>query len=268
MQLTKPARSWQAITGAALAVANLLLGAPAQAANTHYAALGDSFSSGEGADDYYASAGSCLRSDKSFPVLWANSHVHGAFDFVACAGATTDVVRGTQLGVLNSATTLVTVSVGGNDIGFKDVVSTCRFSSTSACRSAVDAAVDTARTTLPAGLTATYSAIRAAAPQARLIVLGYPRLFETGTSCGLFGIGDAKRVALNNGTDALESVIRARAAAAGATFVSLQEPFTGHRVCSSQPWINGTVPLAIDSYHPNAEGYSLAYLPALAAVTG
>ena len=132
----------------------------------------------------------------------------------------------------------------------------------------MNTAVTTARTTLPAQLAATYSAIKAAAPHARLVVLGYPRLFETSTSCGLLGMNVAKRSALNNGTDVLESVIQAQAQASGATFVSLQSRFAGHRVCSSDPWINGTVPLLIDSDHPNAQGHSLAYLPALIAVTG
>jgi lysophospholipase L1-like esterase len=266
--LRKPrfARSALVIAGVGLAASSLVLGAPAHAAAIRYAALGDSFSSGEGADDYSRSAGSCLRSGRSFPALWAAAHSPEAFDFVACAGATTDDVRSTQLGVLNASTTLVTISVGGNDIGFKQLAESCRFHSTATCRKAVNDAISTAQTTLPASLAATYRDIKTAAPRARLVVLGYPRLFETGTSCGLFGINETKRRMLNDGTDLLDSVIRTQAQAAGATYVDPQDRFAGHRICSSEPWINGTVPLLVDSYHPNAKGHSLAYLPSLTPV--
>jgi lysophospholipase L1-like esterase len=255
------------LTALAAVVGQLGLPIGASAATVNYAALGDSYSSGVGADDYDLASGTCLRGSHAYPVLWKAAHAVSSFSFVACGGATTDTVRSTQLGVLNAATTLVTITVGGNDLGFANVVITCKTGTTSACASAVAGAENQARTVLPAKLAATYADIKAKAPNARLVVLGYPRLFET-TSCGLLSMSPANRTVLNQGADVLESVIQARASAAGATYVSANSWFDGHRVCAARPWINGTVALIVDSYHPNASGYSQAYLPALTAVTG
>lgn len=248
-------------------VAAVGLPAVAQAAAVHYVALGDSYSSGVGSDDYSLSAGICLRTPHAFPALWAASHAPASFDFAACAGATTADVLNNQLGALSAQTTLVSLTVGGNDIGFANVVLTCKFSTTQACADAVTGAENQARTTLPAKLAATYAAIASRAPHARLVVLGYPRLFET-NSCGWLSMSLANRQALNQGADVLEAVISAAAQGAGASYVSLQTWFTGHRVCAPTPWINGTVAIAVDSYHPNASGYSRAYLPALVSVIG
>jgi lysophospholipase L1-like esterase len=251
-------------------VATVLPGLPtrAAAATLSYAALGDSYSSGVGADDYDPDSGSCRRGSHAYPVLWAAAHSPASFAFVACGGATTDTVRASQLGVLTADTSLVTISVGGNDIGFANVMIACKLGSTSDCANAVAGSESQSRAVLPAKLATTYADIKAKAPNARLIVLGYPRLFETADDCGLFAMSLANRTRLNEGADVLEATVKAQAEAAGATYVTLNNKFEEHRVCASQPWINGTVIDVVNSYHPRAEGYSQAYLPALNAVTG
>ncbi|MEV4478365.1 SGNH/GDSL hydrolase family protein [Micromonospora coxensis] len=252
-------------------VAGLLLtlglATPAAAAGTDYAALGDSYSSGVGINSYDGTSGSCLRSPKAYPQLWANSHTTATFRFVACSGATTREVLGNQLGALNSGTDLVTISIGGNDAGFADVVTTCRLGSDSSCASAVNTAKSYITSTLPGRLDETYRAIRSRAPGARVVVLGYPRLFELGY-CGFGSINEYKRGLLNGGSDTMSSVISARAGAAGFSYVDVRGRFAGHGVCASTPWINGTKLPVVESYHPNASGHSAGYLPALAATTG
>lgn len=247
----------------------VLAGAPARAASSaSYVALGDSYSSGVGAGGYDAASGACQRSSRSYPALWAAANAPATFTFVACSGATAANVVAGQLGGLSSRTTLVTITVGGNDIGFVPIVATCLVGSTSVCASAVSAGQSLARNVLPTSLTVTYRTIRLLAPNARLVVLGYPRLFETDSSCGSLGMSQANRVAVNNGADVLNSVIQTQARAAGATYVDVRPAFTGHGVCAASPWINApTVPVS-DSYHPNTSGYSAGYLPALRSVTG
>jgi lysophospholipase L1-like esterase len=243
---------------------------PAEAAEpVDYVALGDSYSSGTGAPPYQ-NAG-CLRSSKSYAQLWANTHAVSSFAFPACGGATTSDVLGSQLGSLNANTDLVTITIGGNDIGFSDVMSTCTLGSNSSCVNAVNAATNQANTTLPARLDATYAAIRAAAPDAQVVVLGYPRLISPTGSCGLLNLSTTKRTALNNGADQLDAAIAARVAAAGAgfTYVSSIAQFNGHGACGSSPWINRFNLFQItESYHPNATGYSAGYLPLVNSVTG
>ncbi|MCI4065187.1 SGNH/GDSL hydrolase family protein [Micromonospora sp. R77] len=243
------------------------LAAPASAAGTDYAALGDSYSSGVGTNNYDGTSGSCLRSPQSYPRLWVNSHTVASFQFVACSGATTREVLNNQLGALNSGTDLVTISIGGNDAGFANVVTTCRLGSDSSCLSAVNTAKAYISNTLPGRLDETYRAIRSRAPGARVVVLGYPRLFELG-SCGFGSISEYKRSLLNGGSDTMSGVISARAGAAGFSYVDVRGRFAGHGVCASTPWINGTTFPVVESYHPKAAGYSGGYLPALAAATG
>jgi lysophospholipase L1-like esterase len=255
---------------AAAAIASISLATPAQAAtSTSYAALGDSYSSGVGTNNYDPASGGCNRSPQSYPSLWVASHSVSSFAFAACSGAKTDDVLANQLSGLNASTNLVTITIGGNDAGFANVVTTCQLATDSACAAVVNAAKAYATGILPAKLDNTYAAIHRRAPNARLVVLGYPRLFELPSFCGLLGMDVNKRTILDQGADSLASVIAGRASAAGATFVDTRSRFAGHGVCGSSPWINGVTLLPVtDSFHPNASGYRSGYLPALTAVTG
>src|SRR6266513_2661495 len=81
-----------ALTGTSAAASDQLSGA------TGYVALGDSYSSGVGAGSYDSGSGSCKRSTRAYPALWAAAHTPSSFSFTACSGARTgDVVNG-QLG--------------------------------------------------------------------------------------------------------------------------------------------------------------------------
>ncbi|MDM4719923.1 SGNH/GDSL hydrolase family protein [Micromonospora sp. WMMA1363] len=258
------ARALAALVTVLTAVAGaVLVPGTAQAATINYVALGDSYSSGVGAGPYDWSG--CLRSQKSYAPLWAAANSVTSFAFPACGGAVTGDVINSQVDALSTSTTLVTITIGGNDAGFVDVMITCRFGSTSSCTNAVNNAKSFATTTLPGRLDATYAAIRTRAPNARLIVLGYPRLFET-TYCGLFAMSTYKRTLLNEAADVLAAVIADRATAAGATFADTRPYFAGHGVCASDPWI-WDVTRVIEAYHPDADGYRHGYLPALNAVT-
>jgi lysophospholipase L1-like esterase len=263
------APSLVALAGAALigAATGLLAAGPATAASpVRYVALGDSYSSGVGAGGYDSSG--CSRSSHSYPTLWAAAHSVTSFTFVACGGATTDDVLDNQVGALSASTTLVTITIGGNDAGFVEVVTTCLLGTDGACGVAVGAAKAYGTSILPGKLDRTYAAIHSHAPNARLVVLGYPRLFELTSSCGLLGMDLAKRQTLDGGADAIDSVIAARAAAAGATFVDARPAFAGHGICAGQPWINSTTWPVTDSYHPTSAGYQSGYLPALDHATG
>ncbi|TDC25335.1 SGNH/GDSL hydrolase family protein [Micromonospora sp. 15K316] len=236
----------------------------AQAAAVNYVALGDSYSSGVGAGPYDWST--CLRSQKSYPPLWAAAHGANSFAFPACGGAVTADVIGGQVDALGASTTMVTITIGGNDAGFVDVITSCRFGTTATCTNAVNEARAFTTGTLPGRLDTTYAAIRDRAPNARLIVLGYPRLFEL-NSCGWLAMSVYKRTILNQAADLLATVIAGRAAAAGATFVDTRPYFAGHGVCAGDPWIHD-ISGVIEAYHPDADGYRHGYLAALNSVTG
>jgi lysophospholipase L1-like esterase len=247
-------------TGTALAG-----GTTAQASQTavsgDYVALGDSYSSGLGAGSYTAASGDCKRSTKAFPQLWAAANAPSAFHFTACSGARTGDVLAGQLGPLSTATGLVSLTVGGNDAGFGDVMTTCVLQSDSSCLSRINTARAYVDSTLPGQLDKVYTAIRDRAPNARVVVLGYPRFYQLGTSC--LGLSETKRKAINDASDHLNTAIAKRVANHGFTFGDVRPTFTGHEICSGSSWLHSVNWLNVgESYHPTAAGQSGGYLPA------
>ncbi|MGW0914340.1 SGNH/GDSL hydrolase family protein [Streptomyces sp. NPDC002784] len=246
-----------------LAAGAVLTGAgPAQAAPGPYVALGDSYASGVGAGSYISSSGDCKRSTKAHPYLWAAANSPSSFAFTACSGARTGDVLANQLGPLSSSTALVSISVGGNDAGFADVMTTCVLQSDSSCISRINTAKAYVDSTLPGKLDSVYSAIRAKAPSARVVVLGYPRFYQLGQAC--LGLSETKRKAINDAADYLDAAVARRAAAHSFTFGDVRPTFTGHEICSGSSWLHSVNWLNIgDSYHPTAAGQSGGYLPVL-----
>ncbi|MEU4094319.1 SGNH/GDSL hydrolase family protein [Streptomyces sp. NPDC026673] len=247
-----------------LTAALALIGAgSAQAAGPVYVALGDSYSAGVGSGSYDGSSGNCYRSSKAFPRLWANTHSPSGFSFTACSGATTTDVLNNQLGPLNASTTLVSISIGGNDAGFADVMTTCVLSSDSTCLSRINQARDFANNQLPARLDAVYNAISSRSPSARVVVLGYPRFYKLGTGC--IGLSETKRRAINDAADLLDTVTAKRAADHGFAFGDVRGTFTGHELCSGSAWLHSLTLPVYESYHPTASGQSGGYLPVFTA---
>ncbi|BBC37718.1 Lipase [Streptomyces graminofaciens] len=247
--------------GAGLTGATTAQASP-QAAPTGYAALGDSYSSGVGAGSYISSSGDCKRSTKAYPYLWAAANSPSTFDFTACSGARTGDVLANQLGPLSSSTGLVSISVGGNDAGFADVMTTCVLQGDSACLARIDTAKAYVDSTLPGQLDKVYSAISAKAPAAHVVVLGYPRFYKLGGTCA--GLSQTKRSAINSAADYLNTALAKRAADHGFTFGDVRPTFTGHELCSGSAWLHSLNLLNIgESYHPTAAGQSGGYLPVL-----
>ncbi|WP_103534644.1 SGNH/GDSL hydrolase family protein [Streptomyces sp. SM11] len=250
------------------AVAVLGIAGPASAAGSAdstaaggYVALGDSYSSGVGAGSYLPDSGICRRSTNAYPHLWQAANSPASFDFVACSGATTSSVASGQLGVLSSSTSLVSVTAGGNDVGFADVMQDCVLSSEATCINSVNNAIARMNNSLPGSLDSLYDTIRARAPQAQVVVLGYPRFYQLSGSC-VAGLTEAERSAINNAADVLNDVLAKRSADAGFTFSGVVDEFTGHELCSGDAWLHGVTFPIHDSYHPKAAGQSGGYLPA------
>ena len=264
------ARRRALVTAAFAAVTALVISAaPAGAAAPSYVALGDSYSSGTGTRSYLADGTSCLRSVYAYPSLIASAKGY-ALNFRACSGAKISDVTNSQLSALTASTSYVTLSVGGNDAGFADVLTTCAQPAwLSNCNGSVDRAQAYIRTTLPAALTTLYANIRARAPQAKVTVVGYPRIFN-GEDCNLLTwFSPTEESRLNATADLLNSTTAARASAAGYSFANPTSRFVGHAVCDSPEWINGLSNPVTESYHPNKTGQASGYTPAVSPfVTG
>lgn len=253
-----------------------------------YIALGDSYSSGEGtwdlaADRGYAGGGSedCHRSQGSY-----FSTVTRGFRFAlggtlwACSGARIgDVLSGGQHGEpaqidrLHPDTSLVTLTIGGNDIGFSQIVTRCvvRLPWSSACRDQ-DADIRARMAALPSGLASVFDQIGRRAPKARVIVLGYPRPFPVRPGHSVDNIGVADQVYLNGVVHDLDGVIATAARRADQALAAASRPgtveyadgytaFDGHELGTPQPYLNalnidfGSLSAEPRSFHPNELGY-------------
>ena len=133
----------------------------------------------------------------------------------------------------------MTISIGGNDAGFSNVIINCALYYFT-CGSAISEADEFIAKKLPALLETTYKDIRAKATKAEVIVLGYPKLFtKEGKTCNVNFLTSGNEKKMNEGAEKLDAVIKARAEAAGFKFVNPTSAFEAHEVCASEEWLNG-----------------------------
>ena len=219
-------------------------------ADVKYVSLGDSYAAGEGnppfvTDSYNTTKDGCHRS------VVAASRLLGAtttarFVHVACSGAVVSNLSAgkngetPQFNALDKSTSLVTMSIGGNDVGFSDIVTNCALNhgcgdQVARARSNLD------NLTTPSlsfngysPLEYAYRMVRAAAPNARIVVTGYPLLFpeKWSSTCGPFTPGDTS--AINAVTREGDRRIALTAQAVGADYVDLITPFSGHSSCEDR----------------------------------
>ncbi|MGA7206604.1 MAG: SGNH/GDSL hydrolase family protein, partial [Specibacter sp.] len=247
--------------------AGLLAGfavAPATAspAPVTYTVLGDSYSAGTGGG---AESLPCLQSPNGYGNDYAAA-TGAVMANLACYGATTDQVQALQVPNIPATTTLITLTVGGNDIGTGAVATACTAAPQSSTCSAALAASLQQLTKLPAKIKALIKAIKAKVPKAKINFLGYPNLFEPATMTQLgLPASDVKAArTMNAAADLLNGVIAVSALTGGARYVPVAWAFAGHGIPSASQWIVGpgdaTNPFV---FHPTATGYLEGYARAL-----
>ncbi|MFF4902811.1 SGNH/GDSL hydrolase family protein [Streptomyces sp. NPDC001068] len=284
-KLLPASRAGRALTvGAALLSAGAVL-APAgtAAASTttesrsrvDYVALGDSYASAPLVPTQVDAT--CLRSSQNYPSLVAQSRGATLTD-VSCSGATTADMRSSQtdgvaaqLDALGRGTDLVTVTVGGNDIGFSTVLGTCaQLTATdptgTPCQThytgtGADQISDAIDQTAPK-VARVLRGIKHRAPHAEVVVVGYPDLFpDDGVGC------TSKTVPLAMGDFAwvrdkekeLNAMLAGQARKSGARYVNTYTPTIGHDLCkpTGERWIETFAPeTPAAPVHPNAAGES------------
>jgi lysophospholipase L1-like esterase len=274
-----------------------------------YVALGDSYASGEGLPPYEAGANGCRRSSRSYPLLLAQTGPERFRELTsaACSGAVTGDVLATQVSALRQETQTVTLTVGGNDAGFASVVAASLHSPDPRLQAVLDQGASWRGATkagaqrriaflggpaaAPEGrsvpLVRVLSEVARRAPDAEILVTGYPRLLGTRPSpqghrasevLPLF-VSDEDAVWLATQSEALDAALasgvqRARSTGVDARFVDVSPTFDGHGLSDRQaPWVNGLVLASLgsltpdsSSFHLTAEG-SAAYAQALAATS-
>lgn len=217
-----------------------------------YVSMGDSYASGTGTGEYYDEG--CQRSNHAYAKQLTEKRGL-TLTHAACSGARIPDVRANQLASLTADIDLVTISIGGNDAGFSRVITECAKPAPFTCDADIAGARTFINDTLPAQLDSLYTEIATRAPNARVVVLGYPQLFN-GEQCNLGArISPAEQEALNGVGDLLATKTSELAAKHGFDFLDVRTPFTGHRICDDVEWLNGLSNPLGESYHPNRAGH-------------
>lgn len=276
-----------------------------------YVALGDSYSSGMGSFNYNLSYGYCARSTDSYAYYLVDELSLGLPNFQACSGAMTDSLYNgnpgdRQLGYLTPDTRVVTLTIGGNDAGFESVLQKCAdytFHTGFGCAS------DSAMTSEVAdriGKLAGYGSatapggrqihsyvdiltdITTSAPNAKVYISGYPRMFGDNPSywnsdpgapgtfkCAVYSgtftfvnVSYNDAMWMNDRIDDINNVIEDAVIELNDPNVTYVAPstFDGHGLCDSgSPYLNGVIrggstgSAQPESFHPNVTGMSAGY---------
>ncbi len=260
-------------------VAGLALPAAAQADPGPYVALGDSFTAGPLVPNQVGEPAGCARSDHNYPSIVAGATGATVFRDRSCSSATTVHMRSPQtvtlgsnppqFGGLSADTGLVTIGIGGNDVGLVGAAVTCiRLGALAptgtACRSHFatpgggDMLVDQIAATGPK-IAATLQAIHFASPQARVLLVGYPAVApRDGKGCyPLIPLSDDDMTYLEGMLRRTNAMLAEQAAANDAEYVDTYEDSTGHDACKpiGTRWFEGLVPMSLAfPIHPNALG--------------
>lgn len=201
-------------------------------------------------------------------------------DFVACSGAVTrnvvdlhdpavfqapapGITEPAQIDKVGPNTRLITLTVGGNDAGFPEILRDCL--THGGCRDHWQTTLADRYAKLAVTLPKVYRAIRTKAPNARLAVLTYPQVFARGETCAGLGTGvmSADDVTwVYDRWHEFDQIIARSAAAAGATLVDQENTFAGHDVCAEHPWANSVHATGVndpEQFHPTPDGHNAEY---------
>jgi lysophospholipase L1-like esterase len=242
-----------------------------------YVALGDSYTSGPGVGQPEPGGSACGRSLVNYPHLVAEELDLSLTD-ASCGGATVADVTGAQstlggivppqLDAIGPDTAVVTVSLGGDDIGFSSIIANCvaltpigptRVGTTCAGHYApsgndqLAAAVSRTATSLGAAL----DGVHAAAPRAVVLVVGYPAILPPSGACWPWlPFTNADAGYLRGVEQHLNTMMAATAALHGARFVDLGPTSSGHDACAGadQRWIEPLEGANGTPVHPNKAG--------------
>ena len=242
----------------------------------HYVALGDSFAAGGGILPI-AEVSTCARSTVNYPALVARELGVATYTDASCSSASLPDLAAAQTAYgyappqfdkLTAAATLVTLTMGGNDIGLAELGLKCadilpgpygRSCSDEVTAGGVDTlAVKLAA--LPAAYDSALEQIRTRAPRATVVIVGYPTAAREGGCPDQQPMRSRDIGYLQSGLDSLNMVLRTEADKHGAIFVDTAASSIGHDMCAEpdQQWINGIIPSlstpSVAPLHPNVLG--------------
>jgi lysophospholipase L1-like esterase len=239
------------------------------AGQPQYVALGSSFAAGAGLGKLQDNSPSlCARSVGGYPQRLARKLRVSSVD-MSCGGASTkhllhggQFFQGPQVGVIARDTRLVTITVGGNDVGYIGDLSMLAARNTgslfgwfvrrfwSGPKTHEERGFDRLR----AELLQLIRDIRTRAPQARIVLATYPTILPQEGTCSRVGLNAEEAAAMRKVGDELAASTRTAAEHGGAILVDMNALGAAHNACSPEPWVNGWTNGGIAPFHPTAAG--------------
>jgi lysophospholipase L1-like esterase len=254
-----------------------------------YVALGDSYTAGPIIATQLQDPVGCFRSDHNYPHLVAAALQVRVFRDASCSGAGTDDMTAPQdvtpgpanrpqFDRLDNSTRVVTVGIGGNDIGFEEIIRACATAdrSSTPCqdrylRGSHDEIKDRIAKTGPK-IGKVLEGIRKRAPKARIFVVNYLSILpETGSGCWpQVPFADADVPYLRAKQHELNAELAKQARSRKARLVDAFKASIGHDACqpSGVRWVepiigfSGAAPV-----HPNQLGMECTAVAALAVIS-
>jgi hypothetical protein len=255
-------------------IAGALTVGAAGASAANWAGLGDSYAAGPLIPNQQLNPLGCLRSDHNFAHLAAAALGRSLAD-ASCSGAKTDDMTAPQnvtpgpnppqFNALTADTQIVTLQIGGNDIGFTSIIQNCATANPFAhpCRDRYvvnghDTLADKIDATAPK-VAAVLQGIHTRSPQARVFVVNYAAILpETGVGCWpQVPIAFSDVAYLRSVERNLNAMLAQQAAANGARIIDDYSASIGRDACKSPStrWVEPLVPANLAApFHPNARG--------------
>lgn len=267
--------------------------------NVDYMALGDSFASGEGAYDYFpetdTSENMCHLSKSSYPYLIGEQLGLNSYNSVACSGAKIEnisqyvqkenIPSPNNMGdllpgykkqlqyVQKYQPNVITIGIGGNDIGFGNVMKKCTGNGVvvSTCyqehegRLEIVALINKQFVRITEMLNQIKSNTK---PDTKIYILGYPKVAKTDGNCAVNVRLNNEEVEFSNLLiEYLNTVIERSAKKEGVRYVDLGDAFAGHKLCEIESQfsaVNGATAgndsyglVGNEGFHPNKLGHQL-----------
>ncbi len=282
--MARSSRTVRRILASAVGVLALSAAAPAAppvvraglTAPVRYVALGDSAAAAPGVPEQTDPG--CLRSDHNYPSLVAARLPAAEFADRTCSGAKTADLADGQFDALRPDTSLVTLTIGANDIDFAGIVLRCTTLGTlhatgAPCRTYYGTALDQRVADTAPKVLAALTTIHQRSPHARILLAGYLNIVpDDHRGCRpreLFAAGDLAFLdALENSVNAM---LAGTAAAGHAVFVDDHPVSAGHDFCRADAvrWTEALVPVnPAAPFHPNAAGEAAMAGQVLTAALG
>jgi lysophospholipase L1-like esterase len=250
--------------------------APALQEGSLYVAMGSSFAAGPGIPSYYEDPPTpCARSTNNYAHQLASRRNLTLID-VSCSGATTGHLTGLrpvthgpsippQLDALTPDVALVTITIGGNDLGYigRLTATSCaglmqQTGVAATCNAAPALPTEQAYAALTSQMDFIAKEVRRRSPNAQLVFVDYLAVLPESGTCAATPLSPAEADIAREIARRLAAITRKAAGDNGASIITASEFSKGHDACSTDPWMNGyprpDAPVNGTLYHPNAKG--------------